>query len=91
MTPERKKKLRLLLRRKAAEELKRQQEVKANERRRVITQRTGDKKNLDSLSDGELSNNQYHIYVCIDQYKMTNLLTNFFRYRSTLTTCETVP
>lgn len=54
MTPERKKKLKLLLRRKAAEELKRQQEVKAGERKKVITQRTGEKKNLDSLSDGKL-------------------------------------
>lgn len=53
MTPERKKKLRLLLRRKAAEELKRQQEAKANERRKVIVQRTGQKKALDSLSDGK--------------------------------------
>lgn len=55
MTPERKKKLRLLLRRKAAEELKRQQEAKANERRKVITQRTGQKKALDGLSDGKLN------------------------------------
>lgn len=54
MTPERKKKLRLLLRRKAAEELKRQQEAKANERRKVITQRTGQKKALDGLSDDQL-------------------------------------
>lgn len=58
MTPERKKKLRLLLRRKAAEELKRQQEAKATERRKVITQRTGQKKALDSLSDGKLFNEQ---------------------------------
>lgn len=54
MTPERKKKLRLLLRRKAAEELKRQQEAKAAERRKVITQRSGQNKNLDSLSDDQL-------------------------------------
>lgn len=54
MTPERKKKLRLLLRRKAAEELKRQQEAKAAERRKVIAQRTGQKKALDSLSDDQL-------------------------------------
>jgi len=53
MTPERKKKLRLLLRRKAAEELKRQQELKANERRKVITQRTGQGKSLEGLSDGK--------------------------------------
>lgn len=54
MTPERKKKLRILLRRKAAEELKRQQEAKANERRRVISERTGSKKNFDSMSEEEL-------------------------------------
>lgn len=54
MTPERKKKLRILLRRKAAEELKRQQEAKANERRRVISERTGSKKNFDSMSEDEL-------------------------------------
>lgn len=54
MTPERKKKLRLLLRKKAAEELKRQQEAKANERRRVIGERTGQKKNFDSMSEEEL-------------------------------------
>ena len=54
MTPERKKKLRILLRRKAAEELKRQQEAKANERRKVISERTGSKKNFDSMSEEEL-------------------------------------
>lgn len=54
MTPERKKKLRILLRKKAAEELKRQQEAKANERRRVIGERTGAKKNFDSMSEEEL-------------------------------------
>jgi troponin I len=54
MTPERKKKLRILLRRKAAEELKRQQEAKANERRKVISERTGSKKNFDAMSEEEL-------------------------------------
>lgn len=54
MTGERKKKLRALLRRKAAEELKRQQEAKANERRRVILERTGTKKNFDTMGDSEL-------------------------------------
>ena len=54
MTPERKKKLRILLRKKAAEELKRQQEAKANERRRVIGERTGQKKNFDGMSEEEL-------------------------------------
>ena len=54
MTPERKKKLRILLRRKAAEELKRQQEAKANERRKVISERTGTKSNFDGMSEDEL-------------------------------------
>lgn len=54
MTGERKKKLRILLRKKAAEELKRQQEAKANERRRVIAERTGSKKNFDEMSETEL-------------------------------------
>lgn len=54
MTPERKKKLRLLLRRKAAEELKRQQEIQADQRRKVIMQRTGEKKHVEGLSDGKL-------------------------------------
>ena len=54
MTPERKKKLRILLRRKAAEELKRQQEAKANERRKVISERTGTRKNFESMGEEEL-------------------------------------
>lgn len=56
MTGERKKKLRALLRRKAAEELKRQQEAKANERRRVIGERTGNKPQIDSMGESELVN-----------------------------------
>lgn len=62
MTGERKKKLRILLRKKAAEELKRQQEAKANERRRVIAERTGTKKNFDSMSESELASicKQFH-------------------------------
>lgn len=43
----------LLLRKKAAEELKRQQETKANERRKVIAERTGEKKNTDDMNEGE--------------------------------------
>ena len=89
MTPERKKKLRLLLRRKAAEELKRQQEAKANERRKVITQRTGQKKDLDKLSDdqlyqlarqyheriAELENEKYDLeyLVCRKDYEITEM------------------
>ena len=40
MTPERKKKLRTLLRKKAPEELKKEQERKAAERQRVISERS---------------------------------------------------
>lgn len=62
MTGERKKKLRSLLRKKAAEELKRQQEAKANERRRVIAERVGTKKNYDLMTETELKNicKQFH-------------------------------
>ncbi|CAL4122322.1 unnamed protein product, partial [Meganyctiphanes norvegica] len=42
MTPARKKKLRMLLRKKAAEELKREQELKQAERKRIINERCGD-------------------------------------------------
>ena len=35
--------------------MKRQQEAKANERRKVIQQRVGNKQNIDNLSDSELT------------------------------------
>merc|ERR1712083_959967 len=54
MTPERKKKLRTLLRKKAAKELKKEQERKAAERQRVISERCGIKKDIDNASDDEL-------------------------------------
>merc|ERR1711994_446855 len=54
MTPERKKKLRLLLRKKAAEELKKEQERKAMERRKVIGERCGQPKDLETASEDEL-------------------------------------
>ena len=54
MTPERKKKLRTLLRKKAVEELKKEQERKAAERQRVISERCGTKKNVDGSGDEEL-------------------------------------
>lgn len=47
MTPERKKKLRLLLRKMAAEELKKEQERKAQERIKAIKERCGEAKSLD--------------------------------------------
>ncbi len=56
MTPERKKKLRTLLRKKAAEELKKEQERKAAERQRVISERCGSKKDIDSASVDDLKN-----------------------------------
>lgn len=55
MTPERKKKLRTLLRKKAVEELKKEQERKSAERRKVIDQRCGQPKNLDSMDTGEFT------------------------------------
>merc|ERR1712106_914524 len=47
-------KLRLLLRKKAAEELKKEQERKAAERRKVIDERGGQPKDLDSASEDDL-------------------------------------
>jgi troponin I len=41
-----------LLRKKAAEELKREHERKAEERRKIIRQRTGEPKNLDGANEG---------------------------------------
>merc|ERR1712045_151831 len=54
MTHERKKKLRLLLRKKAAEELKKEQERKAQERRKVIDERCGQPKDLETASEDDL-------------------------------------
>merc|ERR1712061_803614 len=54
MTPESKKKLRTLLGKKAAEELKKEQERKALERQRVISERCGPKKDVESASDDDL-------------------------------------
>lgn len=70
MTGERKKKLRILLRKKAAEELKRQQEAKANERRRVIAERTGTKKNFDTMSESEL------VSICKEFHERIKSLEN---------------
>merc|ERR1712241_414970 len=54
MTPERKKKLRTLLRKKAVEELKKEQERKAAERQRVISERCGAKKDFEAASIDDL-------------------------------------
>jgi len=68
MTPERKKKLRLLLRKKAAEELKKEQERKAAERRKVIDERCGQPKDLDSASEDDL------ISICQAYYQKVTTL-----------------
>merc|ERR1711962_1097155 len=70
MTPERKKKLRLLLRKKAAEELKKEQERKAQERRKVIDERCGNPKDLESASEAELK------AVCKEYQKRLENLEN---------------
>merc|ERR1712236_92754 len=71
MTPERKKKLRLLLRKKAAEELKKEQERKAAERRKVIDERCGQPKDLESASEDQLKQicKEYfdRMYMCESQ------------------------
>merc|ERR1712145_16094 len=54
MTPERKKKLRLLLRKIAVESLKKEQERKAAERRKVIDERCGLPKDLENASEDDL-------------------------------------
>merc|ERR1719281_1815838 len=79
MTPERKKKLRLLLRKKAAEELKKEaaeelkkeQERKAEERRKVIGERCGQPKDIDNASEDQLKQicKEYfdRMYTCESQ------------------------
>jgi len=62
MTPDRKKKLRQLLRKKAAEELKLEQERQATERRKIISQRIGNKKSTDGANEAALQQicKEYH-------------------------------
>jgi hypothetical protein len=54
MTPARKKKLRNLIRTLAAEELKKEQARKAEERKRILIERTGQPKDVDGLNEAEL-------------------------------------
>jgi hypothetical protein len=54
MTPARKKKLRTLIRALAAEELKKEQARKAEERRRILAERTGPPKDLANANEAEL-------------------------------------
>merc|ERR1711874_332784 len=61
----------MLLRKKAAEELKREQEMKAEERRKVINERCGQPINLDGANEEKLRDiiKQYHerLYMCESQ------------------------
>lgn len=71
MTPARKKKLRMLLRKKAAEELKREQEIKLAERKRIITERCGEPRPMDHMTGDSLIDlvKEYHerILMCESQ------------------------
>jgi len=62
MTPDRKKKLRVLLRKKAAEELKKEQERKAGQRRKIIAERCGEPKKVDGANEASLMQfcKEYH-------------------------------
>merc|ERR1712038_475471 len=66
MTPERKKKLRLLLRKNAAEALKKEQEEKAKLRQEMIEQRCGKPKSREGLGENELRSlcNEYQEKIC---------------------------
>merc|ERR1712215_523742 len=64
MTPERKKKLRILLRKKATEELKKEQEMKAAERRKVIDERCGQPKSVEGISEEEIKN------ICLEYFNL---------------------
>jgi len=65
MTPERKKKLRVLLRAKAAEELKKEQERKAAQRKATIAERCGNQKSLDGANEATLQAicREYHARI----------------------------
>jgi len=71
MTPARKKKLRMLLRKKAAEELKREQEIKLAERKRIITERCGEPRPTEHMAGDALIElvKEYHerILTCESQ------------------------
>jgi len=65
MTPDRKKKLRVLLRKKAADELKKEQERKAEQRRKIIGERCGNCKNIDGANEAALQAicREYHARI----------------------------
>lgn len=56
LTPERKKKLRQLLMKKAAEDMKKEQEKKAGERKRILEQRVGQPKHSNASDQNALQN-----------------------------------
>jgi len=71
MTPERKKKLRTLLRKNAAEALKKEQERKAEARKKIIIERTGNPKSLDTANEATLQSicKEYHARI----YKLEDM------------------
>jgi len=75
MTPERKKKLRVLLRKNAAKIHKEKTDAAMAERRKVIEQRVGQPKKLEGLSDGELRAlcKEYHKRICMIEDKKWDL------------------
>jgi len=75
MTPERKKKLRVLLRKQAAKQLKEETDAAMAVRRKVIEQRVGQPKKLEGLSEGELRAlcKEYHQRICVIEDKKYDL------------------
>jgi hypothetical protein len=75
MTPARKKKLRTLIRALAAEELKRELARKAEERRRVLLERTGQPKDIENANEAEIMQfcKEFHERIAIlegDKYDL---------------------
>lgn len=56
-----------MLRKKAAEELKKEQERKAEERRRTIDQRCGQKKDLEGVNEGKNLRNDTQLLMLIKE------------------------
>ena len=56
MTPERKKKLRVLLVKEASKLIQKEQQEKFERRKKKVQERCGQPKNLDGLSDGKFCN-----------------------------------
>ena len=75
MTPERKKKLRVLLRKAAARKIAEETDAKMAERRKVIEQRVGQPRKTEGLSESELRSlcKEYYQRVCVIEDKNYDL------------------